>query len=110
MLSVHGIGQETADAILLYAAERPYFVIDTYTRRILRRLGLAPNNETYQAYQELFHRGLPPAPSLHNEYHALLDRHAKETCRKDPLCGGCCLLDLCPSAKNSLDTSDSSNL
>ena len=99
LLSIHGIGEETADDILLYAAAKPSFVIDTYTRRIFKRLGLAPGSESYRAYQGLFHRSLPSDPSLYNEYHALLDRHAKETCKVEPRCGDCCLLELCPSAK-----------
>ena len=102
LLSIHGIGEETADDIILYAAAEPSFVIDSYTRRILKRLGLAPARETYQEYQALFHRGLPVDPPLYNEYHALLDRHAKETCRKQPLCGGCCLRDLCPTGQTLL--------
>ncbi|MFQ5860722.1 MAG: endonuclease III domain-containing protein [Dehalococcoidia bacterium] len=99
LLSIYGIGEETADDILLYAAEKPSFVVDTYTRRILQRLGLAPKSERYDAYQELFHRHLPPNPQLFNEYHALLVRHGKETCRKEPRCQECCLLDLCPTGR-----------
>ena len=110
LLSIHGIGEETADDILLYAGEKPSFVIDTYTRRVLQRLGLAPEGESYRAYQAVFHRALPPDVSLYNEYHALLDRHAKETCRKEPRCGGCCLLELCPTGKISVDISNTSNL
>ena len=98
LLSIHGIGEETADDILLYAAAKPSFVVDAYTRRILKRLGLAPRRESYQDYQALFHRDLPQDAVLYNEYHALLDRHAKETCKKTPLCGGCCLAEVCPSA------------
>lgn len=110
LLAIHGIGEETADDILLYAASRPSFVIDAYTRRIFKRLGLAPSADRYQAYQELFHRSLDPNPQLYNEYHALLDRHAKETCRVVPRCGSCCLVDLCPTAEFYVDNSDSANL
>ena len=102
LLSIHGIGDETADAILLYAAAEPSFVVDAYTRRILVRLGRSPAVETYTAYQELFHRSLPKDASLYNEYHALLDRHAKDTCRKRPLCAGCCLLELCPTGESAI--------
>ena len=77
LLAIHGIGEETADDILLYAAEKPSFVVDAYTRRILGHLDLSPDQETYAAYQELFHRALPKDVPLYNEYHALLDRHAK---------------------------------
>ncbi len=97
LLSIHGIGPETADDILLYAAGRPSFVIDAYTRRILGRLGLAPADPKtgYPAYQSLFHRNLPPDAALFGEYHALLDRHAKEQCGKTPRCAGCCLREVC---------------
>ena len=105
LLSIYGIGEETADDILLYAAGKPSFVIDTYTRRILERLAVEPpDGKSYQAYQRLFHGGLARDVSLYNEYHALLDRHGKETCKKEPLCGGCCLLELCPSGKVCVDT------
>ena len=95
LLAVHGIGPETADSILLYAANKPVFVIDTYTRRIINRLGLAPENDNYAAYQTLFTVSLPRNSQLFNEYHALLVRLGKEVCRKQPRCDGCCLLDIC---------------
>jgi endonuclease-3 related protein len=98
LLSIHGIGEETADDIVLYAANKPVFVIDAYTRRILDRLGLAPAQDRYSSYQLIFMENLPQDAELFNEYHALLDRHAMETCRKSrPLCVECCLLDLCPT-------------
>jgi endonuclease-3 related protein len=97
LLSIHGIGPETADDILVYAAERPSFVIDSYTRRILRRLGLAGEDwgDGYDHYQQFFHRHLPPETPLFNEFHALLDRHGKDPCRKVPRCAGCCLRSVC---------------
>ena len=97
LLSIHGIGPETADDILVYAAGLPSFVIDAYTRRILQRLGLAPNagKTGYHDLQRLFHQQLPSDSALFNEYHALLDCHAKIACRKIPLCVDCCLRDLC---------------
>ena len=110
LLSIYGIGEETADDIVLYAAAKPSFVIDTYTRRVLKRLKLAPRNESYQAYQALFHQNLPKDAALYNEYHALLDRHAKETCKKEPRCRDCCLLELCPKGKLSIDTSNTRTL
>ena len=97
LLSIYGIGEETADDIVLYAAGKPSFVIDAYTRRILDRLGLGHNATTYQEYQELFHQALPMEPSLYNEYHALLVRHGKDICKKTPRCAGCCLLEVCPT-------------
>lgn len=95
LLSIHGVGEETADSIILYAARRPVFVIDAYTRRILSRLGIAPPNQTYSAYQQLFAQNLPPDEAMFNEYHALLVRHGKDVCRKMPRCNDCCLEPLC---------------
>ncbi|MFA5375218.1 MAG: endonuclease III domain-containing protein [Dehalococcoidia bacterium] len=95
LLSIHGIGPETADSILLYAAHRPIFVIDAYTRRIIGRLGLAPSNDSYESFQRLFMENLPHDEEMFNEYHALFVRHGKEACRKDPLCKSCSLLDIC---------------
>ena len=97
LLSIHGIGPETADSIILYAAGKPVFVIDAYTRRITSRLGLAPENDSYGAYQDLFMRNLPADIQLFNEYHALLVRLAKDVChRHQPLCLKCCLNEICP--------------
>ena len=105
LLSVHGIGYETADSIILYAANKPIFVIDAYTRRIANRIGLAPNSDTYATYQALFMSNLPPDVALFNEYHALLVCLAKNVCRPHPLCRQCCLNDICqfPSQSNSYD-------
>ncbi len=95
LLAIYGIGQETADSIVLYAAGRPIFVIDAYTRRIITRTGFAPKDNTYAAYQALFMTNLKPDAALFNEYHALLVRLAKEICRPRPLCPRCCLNDIC---------------
>jgi len=95
LLSIHGIGQETADSIILYAANKPIFVIDAYTRRIINRISLAPDSNSYTAYQALFMDNLPTDTRLFNEYHALLVRLAKDVCRKHPLCQRCCLNNIC---------------
>jgi endonuclease-3 related protein len=101
LLSVYGIGPETADDIVLYVAHLPSFVMDTYTQRIVDRLGLTPARRTYDAYQALFEANLPTEAPLFNEYHALLDLHAKDVCTKrNPHCDGCCLLDICPTGKS----------
>jgi len=97
LLSIHGIGQETADSIILYAANKPIFVIDAYTRRIIKRIGLAPDKNSYAAYQAFFMKHLPPDTGLFNEYHALLVCQGKNVCRRHPLCQQCCLNDICPS-------------
>jgi endonuclease-3 related protein len=91
LLTIYGIGEETADSIILYAANKPTFVIDAYTRRIISRLGLAPHSNSYAAYQELFMANLPADTKLFNEYHALLVCLAKNVCQPRPLCQQCCL-------------------
>jgi endonuclease-3 related protein len=105
LLALYGIGPETADDILVYAAGRPSFVIDAYTRRILSRMGIAPGakGDAYHSYQALFHAALPADATLYNEYHALLDRHAKVACAKVPQCGSCCLRDLCATGNSQTD-------
>ena len=105
LLSIHGIGEETADSILLYAADRPVFVIDAYTRRIVERLGLRPEGDSYNAYQELFMACLPCKPALFNEYHALLVALGKEVCRKKPICHRCCLNTLCAHGREQVEKS-----
>jgi len=95
LLSVHGIGEETADSIILYAAQKTIFVIDTYTRRIVSRLGLGPPTNSYAAFQDLFMQNLIHDEKLFNEYHALFVRHGKTSCKKLPLCKECCLSSLC---------------
>ena len=95
LLSVWGIGEETADSIILYAANQPVFVIDAYTRRIIDRLGLTPDGNSYAAYQSFFMDNLPAETGLFNEYHALLVCLGKNVCRKQPLCQECCLRDMC---------------
>ncbi|OGO06869.1 MAG: hypothetical protein A2Y92_03865 [Chloroflexi bacterium RBG_13_57_8] len=98
LLDIHGIGEETADSILLYAGNRPVFIIDAYTRRIIDRLGLKPADKSYGGYRALFTSNLPADAKLFNEYHALLVRHGKEVCRKKPICQRCCLRELCCSS------------
>jgi endonuclease-3 related protein len=95
LLCVHGIGPETADSIILYAANKPIFVIDAYTRRIFNRIGLVPADNSYNAFQTLCMANLKADTRLFNEYHALLVRLAKEVCRQQPLCPQCCLKNLC---------------
>ena len=104
LLAIHGIGPETADDILVYAANRPSFVIDSYTRRIVDRVGftLPGRGSAYGDYQALFQDNLPQDAALFNEYHALLDHHAKAACRKPPRCSGCCLADICATGKARL--------
>lgn len=103
LLDVYGIGEETADAILLYAVGAPIFVIDKFTRRIFARLGIAKEAGSYSALQAVFTDNLPADAQLFNEYHALIDEHGSATCRKVPLCRECCLLDICPTGQSALN-------
>ncbi len=89
LLATYGIGPETADSILLYAAGRPVFVVDAYTRRILERHGWADPDMSYDAMAQLFVRRLPRDTRMWNEYHALLVALAKRHCRARPKCEGC---------------------
>jgi len=89
LLSVKGIGRETADAVLLYAFDREVFVVDAYTARVAVRHGLVDLDAGYEQLQELFESNLPPDARLFNEYHALLVRVGKEFCRPQARCSGC---------------------
>ena len=95
LLSVKGVGPETADDILLYAMDLPVFVIDVYTRRLLARYGLARGDETYEELREGFERALPADVTLFKQYHALIVEHAKSACRKIPACDSCGLHGHC---------------
>ncbi len=87
LLNIKGIGPETADSIILYAANIPYFVVDAYTKRILkRRYGI---EGSYEEIQEIFHKNLPQDVSTYQEYHALLVKLAKRYCKVKPICEKC---------------------
>lgn len=91
LLAVKGIGPETADSILLYALDKPIFVVDAYTKRILSRHRLIPDDADYNETQNLFMQNLRKSVKLFNEYHALLVKLGKEFCLKnEPKC------DICP--------------
>ena len=105
LLSINGVGPETADDILLYAFHRPVFVIDAYTRRLLSRLQLAAGDESYEHLREHIEtrlrgevRGKRDTVALYNEFHALIVHHAKEVCKPRPRCESCCLAAYCPAA------------
>jgi endonuclease-3 related protein len=99
LLGIHGVGPETADDMLLYAFERPVFVVDAYTRRIFERLGMLGGGEGYETIRHGVETALGPDVPLFNEYHALIVRHGKEVCHTRPTCNGCCLRDQCPSLR-----------
>lgn len=90
LLLINGIGPETADSIVLYAAEKPIFVIDAYTKRVLSRHGVLPLEKSYDEFQALFTRLLSPDVPLYNQYHAMFVRVGNRFCRATPRC------DLCP--------------
>lgn len=95
LLDVKGIGPETADSILLYAFQKPFFVIDAYTRRIFSRMGLCKKDCPYGELQSLFTKSLKKDTKLFSEYHALLVELAKDHCRTKPVCKGCPISSCC---------------
>ena len=94
LLSVWGLGPETVDSILLYAYDKPFFVVDLFTKRIFSRLGLVSGNK-YDVFQDFFHKNLPEDSKLFNEYHALIVEHSKRFCKKVPECCDCPLKKFC---------------
>ncbi len=94
LLSIWGIGPETADSILLYALKKPYFVVDAYTKRIFSRIGLCKIYDKYENVQKLFHNNLPKDFKLFNEYHALIVKHAKVCCSKNNSGANCAMIGL----------------
>ena len=90
LLKIKGIGPETADCILLYGGNKPVFVIDSYTYRILSRHRIVPDQTSYIEMQEMITDSLKEDPELYNEYHALIVKVGKEHCKKNhPICTGC---------------------
>ncbi len=96
LLALKGIGKETADSIILYAAEKPIFVVDAYTRRVFNRLGMFDEDISYDEMQSIFMTNLPGDPHLYNEYHALIVALGNMRCfNKRPRCDGCPLGEIC---------------
>lgn len=89
LISVKGIGPETADSILLYACLKPLFVVDAYTYRVLKRHNMVEDEKTYSELQALFMEHLPEDVALYNEFHALIVKVGKEHCKNTPRCDGC---------------------
>ncbi len=94
LLSIKGIGNETADSILLYACNKPIFVVDSYTCRVLHRHGFINDYAQYDDIQQLFMDNLQHDAVMFNEYHALIVELAKNYCRTKPLCEQCPLSEL----------------
>lgn len=96
LLSLYGIGEETADSIILYAAEKPIFVVDAYTRRIFNRLGFFDEDVSYRDMQKFFMDNLEHDVKLFNEYHAQIDGVGNRYCdSRKPKCGECPLGGMC---------------
>lgn len=95
LLSVHGIGPETADDMLLYAFERPVFVIDAYTRRLFTRTAYADGLADYDVLRDQVEKALKENVADMNEFHALIVRHAKDHCKVTPVCHTCVLNEQC---------------
>lgn len=104
LLSVNGIGKETADSIILYAANKPIFVIDAYTIRIFNRLGVTKEID-YEKLRKFFEDNLEKDTRLFNEYHALIVKLGKDYCRAKPVCKSCPLKMRCEYAIGSNDSS-----
>ncbi len=100
LLQVRGIGPETADSILLYAGNKPSFVVDAYTRRLFHRLGFLPEDAGYDETRDLFMDRLPSDVQLFNEYHAQIVEQCKQYCRIKPHCSGCPLFAICRFASS----------
>lgn len=99
LLRIKGIGNETADSILLYSGNKPFFVVDAYTKRIFNRLGF--KEENYSKIQTLFIKNLKADKNIFQEYHALIVYLAKNICKKKPLCEKCRLNDRCDFFKKN---------
>ncbi len=97
LLTINGVGKETADSIILYAAQKPIFVVDAYTKRVLSRHGLLPQDGEYDIVQDYFHSHLPRDTALFNDYHAQFVALGKHYCKTKPLCEECPLLEVLSS-------------
>lgn len=89
LLSINGVGKETADCMILYAANKPIFVIDAYTKRVLERHGIVGQDADYDSMQMIFHRNLKEDLALFNDFHAQFVAVGSRHCRRNPKCAGC---------------------
>ncbi|MCX7795329.1 MAG: endonuclease III domain-containing protein [bacterium] len=100
LLSIKGVGKETADSIILYAGDYPIFVVDAYTRRLFSRLGIIKGDESYDEIQNLVMNNTSRDGYLYNEFHALIVEHCKRYCKKKPICADCPIKNLCEGVDN----------
>ncbi|SMO54968.1 DNA-3-methyladenine glycosylase III [Balnearium lithotrophicum] len=105
LLEIKGIGKETSDSILLYALNKPIFVVDNYTKRLLLRLGLIKNSKiSYENLQDIVEKEIKPIKEnikIYKEFHALIVIHCKLKCKKKPLCEECTFSQVCYNKQNS---------
>ena len=94
LLKINGVGKETADVMLLYAFDKPIFVVDAYARRIFYRVGFDMPT-TYDGFRNIVEKEIPRNLNVYNEYHALLVEHAKVHCKSTPVCEGCPINNIC---------------
>lgn len=95
LLAIKGIGKETADSILLYALDKPYFVVDSYTKRLIHRTGFCDEKISYDNLQKLITENIPEDIELYKEFHALIVEHCKVFCKKKPNCEICPIRQEC---------------
>jgi len=95
VLGIKGVGDETADSIMLYAFGQASFVVDAYTHRIFTRMGLVEKDAKYLEIKKMFEDALATDVELYQEYHALIVEHAKRHCKTKPECEGCVLKEIC---------------
>ncbi|WP_077603402.1 endonuclease III domain-containing protein [Oceanobacillus sojae] len=98
LLAVHGIGEETADAMMLYAFDKPRFIADNYAVRLFQRIGYHLP-KTYHAFKIEVEKLFPQDLEMHQEFHALIVEHGKQYCKKTPLCEKCLLLSYCRTGR-----------
>jgi endonuclease-3 related protein len=102
LFATHGVGPESAAAIMLYAAGRRTFVIDAYTRRMFGRAGLTPEADVYEAWRRFFEEALLAGDAaMFQRYHAFIVLHSKAICRATPRCGVCPITDLCETGRDA---------
>jgi len=101
LLSVNGVGKETADTILLYGLDRFVFVVDAYTKRLFFRLGIIESEKIdYDELRKLVEDSIPKDLEVYKEFHALIVEHCKNFCKKKPICKECFLIDKCYNSQN----------
>jgi len=98
LLAIHGIGEETADAMLLYAFDKPGFIADNYAMRLFHRIGYQLP-KAYRAFKKEVEHHFPNDLNMHQEFHALIVEHGKQYCKKTPLCETCPLLSFCRTGR-----------